>query len=357
MGFKKTCVLLLILFVLPLFAWIDAEAVPLREGSVCTGEFIPVSTPLTDLGNGEYVRLSTGATGFSGGLYPDGSNARPPGHERAGRAISRQITPLDPSGVPSPDGRIVMLSIGMSNTYMEFRGFALMARADPRLNPAVALVNGAQPGMVATEWVDPEAPSWDNVESLLSSGGLSPLQVQVAWIKLTNIYMAQFPQSTQKLQDDLKVVVRNLKAKYPNVRLAYLSSRTRSYTYWYGLNPEPGAFETGFAVKWLVEAQINGDPELNYHPGNGPVVAPYLSWGPYLWADGLNPRSDGMVWVQEDLVKDCTHPSPKGTQKIGSQLLDFFKNDPTTRSWFVLPYRYYFPVALATGVIDDPPGP
>lgn len=38
----------------------------------CTGEFIPVSTPLNDLGANEYVRMDGTPTGFIGGLYPGG---------------------------------------------------------------------------------------------------------------------------------------------------------------------------------------------------------------------------------------------------------------------------------------------
>ncbi len=45
------------------------------------------------------------------------------------------------------------------------------------------------------------------------------MQVVVAWIKLTNYDLSSFPQSIQKLRDDLRAVVRNLKAHYPNVKL------------------------------------------------------------------------------------------------------------------------------------------
>ena len=338
-------------FTLPLIASIGVQTSVSQTTTTCTGEFIPVSPPLNDLGNGEYVRLNTGRTGYTGGLYPGGSNVRPPAHEAAGLALAQQIAPRDTAGRLSSVGRIVLLSIGMSNTFSEFRGFSLLARSDPTFNRRVALVNGAQPGMVATEWVDPNAAIWTDVDDLLLSGGLSPLQVEVAWIKLTNYDLSSFPQSIQKLRDDLRTVVRNLKVHYPNVKLAYLSSRTRSYTYWEGLNPEPGAFETGFAVKWLIEAQISGsDPGLNYDPARGPVVAPYLSWGPYLWIDGLNPRSDGMVWTQADMVGDCTHPSQSGIAKVATQLLNFFKRDATTRPWFLTSRVYfYFPLVDLTG--------
>jgi hypothetical protein len=341
--------LLVLLIVLAYFTSLRVDAGALAAPTACTGEFIPVSTPLNDLGGGEYVRLQTGPTGFTGGLYPGGSNTRPPAHEAAGVALARQIVPLDTSGNPDPDGRIVLISIGMSNTNTEFYTFVQLARNDPDRNRQVALVNGAQPGMVATSWADPDAPTWTNLDSFLAAGGFTPSQVQVAWIKLTNYDLSQFPGSILILQDDLKAVVRNLKAKYPNVRLAYLSSRTRAYQYWTGLNPEPGAFETGFAVRWLIEAQINGDPELNYNPALGPVVAPYLSWGPYLWIDGTNPRSDGMVWTQDDLGNDCVHPSASGNAKVAAQLLAFFKSDSSTQSWFLVhEHKFFFlPAVIA----------
>jgi hypothetical protein len=173
------------------------------------------------------------------------------------------------------------------------------------------------------------------VDQRLASRDVTPNQVQVAWIKNVRTGGGAFPEKAETLQADLADIVRALKIRYPNVRLAYLSSRTRGYTYWSGLSPEPAAFESGFAVKWLVEQQIAGDPALNYDPDAGPAVAPYLSWGPYLWIDGLNPRSDGLVWPQEDLVRDCTHPSDSGVAKVAAQLLDFFKTDTTTQPWFL----------------------
>ena len=54
--------------------------------------------------------------GFKGGLYPDGKNDRPPGHEKAAVALAKEIQPLDADGKPSPDGKIVIMSVGMSNT-------------------------------------------------------------------------------------------------------------------------------------------------------------------------------------------------------------------------------------------------
>src|SRR5438477_6195564 len=73
------------------------------------------NVPLNDLGHGSY-------RGFIAGLYPAGSNTRPAAHAAAALAIATdQIKPLNAAGnSDSANGRIVMISIGMSNTMQEF---------------------------------------------------------------------------------------------------------------------------------------------------------------------------------------------------------------------------------------------
>lgn len=307
----------------------------LQSEDLCEADFISVSRPLNDLGSDEYVRLEEGPTGFSGGLYPGGSNVRPAAHEASGVELAGAITPLDAAGNPDPAGTIVMISVGMSNTGMEFAEFIRWAEEDPEMNEQLLIVNGAQAGAVSNDWTDPDAPTWDVVDSRLARDGVTPEQVQIAWVKQTRTGGGDFPQMAQTVQEDLETIARNLLIHYPNIKVAYYSSRTRSYTYWNGLSPEPAAFENGFAVKWMIEAQIEGDPGLNFDPEEGAVVAPYLSWGPYLWIDGENARSDGRVWPASDLIADCTHPSESGVDKVAEQLLDFFKTDTTTAPWFL----------------------
>lgn len=148
------------------------------------------------------------------------------------------------------------------------------------LNPQLVIVNGAQDGKASSDWIDPGAATWGVVEDLLAAKNVTPFQVQIAWVKQTQLGSGDFPAKAQALQVDLETIARNLKIRYPNVRLAYYSSRTRSYDYSStGHSPEPTAFETAFAVRWLIEKQMQGDPTLNYDPNQGLVVAPHLSWG------------------------------------------------------------------------------
>ena len=286
--------------------------------------------PINDLGTGFYK-------GFQGGLYPGGANVRPPAHTQAGLDIANTTIPLDTLGGPDPvNGRIVLLSIGMSNTSIEFSAFIPKADADPQKNPRVLVVNGAIGGMSADRIDSPTDAYWDSVVVRLRSVGSSPRQAQIVWLKeaIANP-TGGFPASTDTLGYELSRIARIIHDKFPNVRLTYLTSRIYAGYATTTLNPEPYAYESGFAVKGLIEKQIAGAESLNFDPTRGAVTSPWLSWGPYLWADGLNPRSDGLTWPCSDFQSDGTHPNAMGAGIVADSLLAFFKSDPTATPWFV----------------------
>ena len=291
--------------------------------------------PLTELTNGNYH-------GFEGGLYPGGRNTRPPVHEAAGHELAARIQALDESGKPSPRGKIVLLTIGMSNTMQASTGFQQAATRDFEINPQVIIVNGAQGGQTAARTQDPDdhasgSTYWNTVDERLRSAGVSREQVEVAWIKQADANPSEdFPQYASKLEAELARIVQVLHQRFPNLKLVYLSSRTFGGFAKTPLNPEPYAYESGFAVKWLIEKQISGDPVMNFDSGKGQVTSPWLSWGPYLWANGTEPRVDGFYYKPTDFSEqDGTHESAEGQAKVGQELLKFFKTDTTTKTWFL----------------------
>lgn len=297
---------------------------------------VDVSTlkPLPELGDGEYH-------GFQGGLYPDGKNERPAEHEAAGIKLALQVQPLDQDGKPDANGKIVLLTVGMSNTAQASQAFKRLADDDDQKNPQLVIVNGAQGGMSADRVVDPNDGGtgqryWTHVDEQLTSAGVTRAQVQAVWIKQAEPGPTQgFPGYAQKLERDLTRIAQILAERFPNVKLCYLSPRTFGGYAKTALNPEPYAYESNFSVKWLIERQLKGDAELNFDSAHGPVKAPWLSWGAYLWANGTKPKADGLSYEESDFAQDGTHESPSGQRKVGAQLVKFFKSDSTTKPWFV----------------------
>ncbi len=284
--------------------------------------------PLNDLGSGTYL-------GFEGGLYPGGKNTPPSAHRQAALAMAAEIVPRNAAGDPDPDGWIVAVAIGMSNAAHEFAAFERNEDVNIDRNARVVLLDTALGGQSAAIIADPGAGYWTIVEQKLASMGLTAAQVQVAWLKEANANPPNnFPTHAEELRDDLETIANNLHDKYPNMKICYLSSRTYGGYATIPLNPEPQAYETGFSVKWVIEDQIAGDPDLNFGQLPGPVRAPLLLWGPYLWADGTNPRSDGLIWLRTDFEEDGTHPSPDGEQKVAGLLSEFFEVDITARPWW-----------------------
>jgi hypothetical protein len=81
---------------------------------------------------------------WTGGLYLNGSNFMPSAHKSAGMQIAQSVVPLDASGnVDSTNGKVVWLSIGMSNTTLETQQFIPLANAYANKNPKLTLVDGA----------------------------------------------------------------------------------------------------------------------------------------------------------------------------------------------------------------------
>lgn len=359
---------------------IAALALPVTV-AICQSYFTQV--PLNDLGTGTYLS-------FEGGLYENGTNVVPADHDADGQTFASQIQPLDVNGNPSPTGRVILLSEGMSNALIEFSSFAAIANHSKAVNHKTMVIwDGAASNQVACYWYPSDgspacSPTTENEYDRITAGmakvGFSNLQVQSMWIdnangrlhpqnrgcqpqgtlcvSLCDPTVAGCMNSEDKTnalneEEEFGNTLRAAKARFPNLQQAFFSGRVYA-GYAVGatgdVDPEPFAFETAFAIQWLIEAQINQirtgviDPvagDLSY------AAAPWVAWGPYFWADGPNPRSDGLVWCygqtgapcngESDFSSPGLHLNSTGAKKTANLLLNFFSTSPYTSAWFNAP--------------------
>jgi hypothetical protein len=293
-------------------------------------------TPLNDLGTGTYL-------GAIGGLYENGSNTMPASHDTDGVNYANAIQPLDGNGNPDPNGKYAMLSIGMSTAYATFLEFVQDAAAEPTINPHLVFVPGAMPGASAQLWASKTFSGWTMINQfLLPQAGVTANQVVAAWVVDTDPGITgTFPSDMTKLQSEFETIAQLLHTNFPNLTIAFFGSRFYG-GYSNGLptptSPEPYAYETAFAVRGMIEDQLNGVAAMNYNPANGPVKAPWVAWADYDWANGLIGRSDGLTWSCQDFAGDGTHNSnPPGREKDTNLMLNFFRTDDATVPWFLAP--------------------
>lgn len=289
----------------------------------------PTCLPLDHVGGAPH-------RGFALGLYGAGTNLPTASHQVLAQAAAARVLPRDASGAPSADGLIGFLSIGMSNTNQEFAAFERLEDIRAGRNPRLVVVDGAVGGQSADVIMNPLASYWTTVASRIAAAGLDPDQVQVVWLKQADgaVPDTSFPAHAETLSAHLHRVVRDLRDRFPRLELCYLSSRIYGGYSGGAARSEPLSLENGFSVRWLIEQQMAGDPLLNADPNAGPVEAPVLLWGPYLWANGTTPRaSDGLVWERADLEGDGVHPSPSGEAKVAALLQSFLAAAPTAASW------------------------
>lgn len=292
--------------------------------------------PINDLGQNTF--MNAWGTTWIGGLYPNGSNFIPINHKLKGLELASQIQCLDTFGKPDNlNGRMVWLSIGMSNCTQETQQFIPQANRYAEKNPKLILVDGAQGGqtaqVISAPWNSNYNNFWNTVNNRLAAAGVHSKQVQIIWLKEANqANNGAIRTHYDSLVVQFKRIGNELQKRFPNVKLCYLASRISARYANTTLNPEPYAYYTGWAIKKVIEDQLNGDSELQIG-----VKAPWMAWGIYMWSDGDIPQKtnpDIFIACPTDLNSDGTHPSTIGAQKVGANLLKFFSTDSTAIPWF-----------------------
>jgi hypothetical protein len=285
-------------------------------------------------------------------LYSN-SNFMPAPHRASGEAIAAAIQPLNIKGeVDTANGKIVVVVEGISNTYHEFNTFInSFFEKNPAVNPKVEMINLAEPGCNLLCWLSKGVGSVDAQVQIviMKHSNNTPQEADGAprfpQGPFTTAASKRFPYHADTTRGMLKIRVLNLKKKYPNLKLLYLTSRcyggwtcapsANGYT-------EPVAFEEGFSTKWLIENQITGkDPELAFAGPN--AKAPWMAWGPYIWDP---------TWTR-DMFSDGVHPCTSGGQMIvARKWYDFLMQDSAARLWFRDNVAPTTPANLTTRVIS-----
>ena len=251
----------------------------------------------------------------SSSLYAAG-NAMPAAHAAAAPAV----TPI--GGVTG------VVSLGMSNGRQEWTAFMNRVAARSDLGPAVRFANAAQGGQTMASWANPSNGAWDDAVREINAAGIRTDQVQVVWMKmgsqLEDLGSGSLDERIALERGWLNDVLDNAVAEFPNLRQVYLSSRIYAG---YGTSPNHSETQTGYDNGYSVQAVV-----ADAIAGVTPVWA---AWGPYLWADGLTPRADGLTWDCVDFENDGIHPSGSGEDKVADLLMSFFSSEPVTCAWLL----------------------
>lgn len=261
-----------------------------------------------------YLPLTVGV-----GIY-DNTNVMP----RAHAEVAPDITPIK--------GVVGVASLGMSNGVQEWGAFMNDVKDTPGVSPLVTFANGAVSGQTMSAWANPSDDVWSLSLGRIAADGLSASDVQIVWMKMGSRLGELGGSEGERIEEErgwLEDTIANAKAVFPNLKRVYMSSRIYAG---YNLSPNHSEPETGYgnglAVKEVVADSVAGD------------TAVWTAWGPYLWADGTTPRSDGLTWECSDFEADGVHPSAEGEQKVAELLISFFSTDETACGWFLgLPGR------------------
>lgn len=297
-----------------------------------------IAIPLNELGRRTYH-------GLEGGLYEGGAIIPPPDYHVIGLAHAIAVRPLAVNGVQGAAGKYVLMSVGgidASATWCSktsappCNSWTVTGRAmsDPSVNhSALVIVNGAIPGSDVRKWSSAADSNYNRIrDTRLAPLGLSENQVQAIWMMVPDS-PPNFPlvASAADAGSQLRsggATIRALKSRYPNLRLLFISSSASG-----GFFPggEPGAYESGFVVKLVIQSQIaRARGRAGYSDvgdvGGGATAAPWVSWGPYLWSS-VGPRGD--------FDPSGANLSESGQARFAGLLFEFFKSSPYTRCWFL----------------------
>lgn len=287
-----------------------------------------VKIPLTDLGSGTY-------NGWTGGLYPNGTNLPSGTYAEDLAATASSIVPLDANGNYSSGGKIGFVSIGASTCSIMMNNLRKKTKKSSLTNPLLTTANCTGGGESIQEINDTISNAyWNVVNSKLSKNSLTAKQVEIVYLETDDsITLMTFPERPLHTKEVYTSALQIMLRKFPNLKMVYVIGRTTTFLA-PGKKPqnrEPGPYYNGWGCKFLVEGQINNEPELSYKGADRKV--PMVTWGWYEWSVGYQARNDGFTWTKE-LTSDGLHANDQGADILSTNFMNFLLNDPYASIWY-----------------------
>lgn len=218
------------------------------------------------------------------------------------------------SQVQKVNGKLVVMFIGMSNWRQEI---AALIRLLKSLGiRGFVWYNAGRGNWDLRGMVENEDAYWSWLRAGMAKRNIAPEQVRVLFVK-NSVRKGATKEEYQKL---MASHIDRATKELTGLEQIFISSAVYSnYAQQGAPRTEPGAFLEGVAVDEFVRA--NKDSSV------------WIGHGPYLWADGMNPRGDGLVWRCEDFDLDGVHPGPLAEKKVAAMIHHFLVHSPVT-GWF-----------------------
>lgn len=240
-------------------------------------------------------------------LFPGIMAPMPADHEAKGVELGKQVVKVN--------GKLVVGFSGMSNLNQEIRAFTRLMREEAIRG--IIWFNAGRGNWPLDEMVRQADAYWLWVKQLRERRNITPEQVQVWFVKNSVRHGTTVPGYKWLLEQHIERTVREL----PHLKQIFITSAVYSgYAGPGSPRTEPGAYLEGVAVNEYIQEHYN--------------TSPWTAWGSYLWADGMTPRGDGLIWQCSDFeLKDGVHPDVQAEKKVAEMLYRFMKNSPAC-SWF-----------------------
>lgn len=245
---------------------------------------------------------------------------RTPAQLAAGLEAASRITPRALNGNPAENGKVVFLSVGMSNTSNVWNGFRSAMNQAGTAPSTLKWVDATKGGAGAPQWADPTCDCWTDLDAKLVKQNVSAKQVQAIFLMLVTPHPWQSPSvNAARYAQDVESILNQLEAQFPNLQIVYLAG---NYYGGYDTNqdktPEPHGYWENRELQGIQDS----------HAGVWVSAATSM-----LWTDGATPRWDGLTLLCSDTTDGGVHLNATGKAKMGGWLYDSLMSDPTTLGW------------------------